>query len=205
MSFDVRKNRQINLQRVVKTLGISKVLELTGRQRSQLSDCAAGRRTVGEKLARSFETELGLEPGCLDLPLIEGEGLSIKPVGQRQVPLLSWLSVRSGRFDEPIDILTTDMKLSENAYALEITDIAMFPVFKPGDRVIIDPNIEPVPGDFVLAVSKDRDHAEAYFRKFRMQTQSSFCLVPLNADFPQIDGESVKVIGVMVEHRIYRK
>ena len=96
MSFDVRKNRQINLQRVVKTLGISKVLELTGRQRSQVSDCAAGRRTIGEKLARSFETELGLEPGCLDLPLIEGEGLSIKPVGQRQVPLLSWLSVRSG-------------------------------------------------------------------------------------------------------------
>lgn len=205
MSFDVRKNRQINFQRVVKSLGISKVLEMTGRQRSQVSDCAAGRRTIGEKLARSFETELGIEPGSLDLPLIEGEGLSIKPVGQRQVPLLSWLSVQSGRFDEPIDILTTDMKLSEGAYALEITDGAMSPVFKPGDRVIIDPSIEPVPGDYVLAISKTKNPSEACFRKYRMKTQSSFCLVPLNPDFPQIEGETVNVIGVMVEHRIYRK
>lgn len=205
MSFDVRQNRQINFQKLVKSLGILHVLELTGRQRSQVSDCAAGRRTIGEKLARSFETELGIEPGSLDLPPIEGKGVSIKPVGQRQVPLLSWQDVLSGRHDEPVDFLTTDMKLSKNSIAIEIRDLSMFPEFKPGDRVIIDPEISPVPGDYVLALTIDKTPTEAYFRKFRMQTQEIFCLVPINPDFPQIEGKSVKIFGVMAEHRIYRK
>lgn len=205
MASDVRQNRQINFQKLVKSMGIAHVLELTGRQRSQVSDCAAGRRTIGEKLARSFEAELGIEPGSLDLPLIEGKGVSIKPVGQRRVPLLSWQNLLSGRYDEPVDILTTDMKLSKSSVAVEIIDLSMFPDFKPGDRVIIDPEISPVPGDFVLAVTLDKTPPEAYFRKYRMQTQESFCLVPINPDFPQIDGANVRIFGVMAEHRIYRK
>lgn len=199
---DVRILRQKNFQQIVKSVGLAKVMEITGRQRSQIADCAAGRRTIGEKLARGLESELGLELGSLDLPELNGDGLSVAPVGQRRVPLLPWTQVASGGDNEPTDVLLTSMKVSTNAFAIEIRDQSMSPAFAAGDRVIIDPEIAPVPGDFVVAIVC----GEAVFRKFRKQTQNEFGLVPLNPDFPTLSGNEVeKIVGVMVEHRIYRK
>ena len=84
----------------------------------------------------------------------------------------------------------------------------MEPDFKEGDAVVIDPEVSPLPGDFVVAKNGEE---EALFKKYRprgiMNGSDVFELVPLNEDFPTIrsDQEEVRIIGTMVEHRRYRK
>ncbi|RQS22429.1 helix-turn-helix domain-containing protein [Burkholderia sp. Bp8995] len=137
-------------------------------------------------------------------------------IGSRRVPLIS--SVQAGRMTEAIDpfppggafeYLLTDLELSESAFALEIEGDSMTPDFNPGDRVIVDPAVHPRPGDFVVAKN---GREEATFKKYRARGigadgREAFELVPLNPDYPAIssDHEPVRIIGVMVEHRRYRK
>lgn len=85
----------------------------------------------------------------------------------------------------------------------------MNPVFNEGDLVIIDPDESPRPGDYVVA-SNGGD--EATFKKYRPRGidengQEVFELVPLNEDYPPMhsDRQHIEIIGVMVEHRIFRK
>lgn len=101
--------------------------------------------------------------------------------------------------------LYTDLRLSDGAFALEITGDSMMPEFRPGDRVIIDPSLEPRPGDYVVA--KLDDEQEATFKKYRVRSANVIELVPLNDDYPTltIDAEHPgRIIGVEVEHRKYR-
>jgi SOS-response transcriptional repressor LexA len=85
---------------------------------------------------------------------------------------------------------------------------SMEPDFKAGDIIIVDPEVEPTPGEFVVA----RTAAQATFKKYRptyidpMGCQH-FELVPLNDDYPVInsDHQPLTIIGVMIEHRIYRR
>lgn len=199
---DPRSLRQKNFQKAVKTIGLSKVVEITGRQRSQVSDCAAGRRTIGEKLARKLESELGLEPGCLDLPDVGGSGIEVTTAGQHRVPLLPWEFVNNPNGANPLEILLTNMNLSPGSFAAKIIDQSMSPMFNVGDHIIVDPGIAPSPGDFVIASSPDG----AVFRRYRLVSKDRFLLVPLNEDFPVLEGsDEVVIIGVMVEHRIYRQ
>lgn len=86
----------------------------------------------------------------------------------------------------------------------------MLPEFRPGDRVIIDPEMSPSPGDFVVAKN---GREEATFKKYRprginVEGNTVFELVPLNDDYPTMrsDTEHLEIIGVLVEHRKkYRK
>lgn len=137
-------------------------------------------------------------------------------IGARRVPLIS--SVQAGRMTEAVDpfppgaafeYLLTDLDLSEHAFALEIEGLSMTPDFNPGDRVIIEPAIQPRPGDFVVAKN---GREEATFKRYRARGvdalgREAFELVPLNPDYPTINSEAepVRIIGVMVEHRRYRK
>lgn len=73
----------------------------------------------------------------------------------RRVPVVSWAKAGFGgdfgnlavQIDE---WLNTDCK-DPNAYALIIEGDSMMPEFKPGDRVIFMPNVEPRNGDVVVA------------------------------------------------------
>jgi SOS-response transcriptional repressor LexA len=156
-----------------------------------------------------------------EIPGMPGVSLPVKNVaaaeiGNRRIPLIS--SVQAGLMIEAIEpfppggafeYLLTDLELSEHAFALEIEGNSMTPEFNPGDRVIVDPAICPRPGDFVVAKN---GREEATFKKYRARGfgadgQEAFELVPLNPDYPTISSEHepVRIIGVMVEHRRYRK
>lgn len=137
-------------------------------------------------------------------------------VGMRRIPLIS--SVQAGLMNEAItplppgvafEYLLTDLDLSQSAFALEVEGRSMEPEFKEGDRVIVDPAIKPIPGDFVVAKN---GHEEATFKKYRPRGIDEngvevFELVPLNPDYPTINSarEPAHVIAVMVEHRRYRR
>lgn len=148
--------------------------------------------------------------------VLDKSNVSTAQIGSKQIPLLSYVSAGAwtGAVDafqpnDAHDWLVTDLELSDTAFALEIKGDSMLPEFKPGDRVIIDPDITPQPGDFVVAKNgKD----EATFKKYRPRGMDAsgnviFELVPLNEDYPTMrsDAVPIRIVGTMVEHRKYRR
>ncbi|VVD74598.1 putative HTH-type transcriptional regulator [Pandoraea horticolens] len=144
--------------------------------------------------------------------------MNVRPaeVGKRRIPLIS--SVQAGLMHETVtpfpagdafEYLLTDLDLSDSAFALEIEGRSMEPDFREGDRILVDPTVRPIAGDFVVATN-GRD--EATFKTYQPRGTSTegieiFALVPLNPDYPTISNERepVRIVGVMVEHRRYRR
>lgn len=141
---------------------------------------------------------------------------SVAEVNTRKIPLISYVQAgalatkeKIEAFDGSYEYVMTDMDWSEFAFALKIVGDSMEPDFKAGDVIIVDPDIEPTPGEFVVAANGDH---EATFKKYRPTLSDHngtqhFELLPLNDDYPIISSSStpVKIIGTMVEHRIYRR
>jgi SOS-response transcriptional repressor LexA len=142
--------------------------------------------------------------------------VSASQIGHKQIPLISYVhaghwagAVDAFQPNDAHDWLVTDLDLSEGAFALEIKGDSMLPDFSPGDRVIIDPDIQPQPGDYVVAKNGED---EATFKKYRLrsindQGEPVFELVPLNPDYPSIRSDQVPIhiVGTMVEVRKYRR
>lgn len=147
---------------------------------------------------------------------VEASNVTPAPIGTRRVPLISY--VQAGCWTEATDpatvgdgfeYLLTDLELSGSAFALQIEGESMLPQFKPGDRVIVDPEICPQPGDFVVAMNGGH---EATFKKYRPRSLDAagnvvFELVPLNEDFAPMrsDQTPIRIVGTMMEHRQYRR
>lgn len=139
---------------------------------------------------------------------------NVKPaaMGMRPIPVIS--SVQAGALkdiESPYQpgsgyaVEYTDQDLSRWAFALDVEGLSMAPIFQPGDRIIVDPEIAPNPGDYVVARNGSE---QATFKKYRPRGIDSngemvFELVPLNEDYPTLrsDTEQLIVIGVVTEHR----
>lgn len=139
--------------------------------------------------------------------------VSASSIGERRVPLLNY--VQAGMFAdcgqnftmEEVEYLLTDLDLSERAFALQIKGNSMLPDFKEGDRIIVDCEVSPRPGDYVVAKNSEE---EATFKKYRLLSIGAtgaevFELTPLNTDYPSIrsDQQQIHIIGTMIEHRKY--
>ncbi|MGU3521545.1 LexA family protein [Enterobacteriaceae bacterium C23F] len=145
-----------------------------------------------------------------------GAFMPIAEVSSRRVPLISY--VQAGvlaeknpieAFDGNLEYILTDLDVSDFTFALRIEGDSMEPDFKAGDVIIVDPEIEPTPGEFVVAKNGGQ---QATFKKYRptytdIKGCQHFELVPLNDDYPVInsDHQPLTIIGVMIEHRIYRR
>lgn len=199
---------------------------LPPKEKSYLSQLMTGKASFGEKSARRLERDYGMPEKYLDQPFAGltteyigpdrrkfDTNVSRIPPGLRPVPVIS--EIQAGRLKEIADPYppgagfaveySDDPDLSRWAFALEIDGMSMMPEFRPGDRVIIDPELAPNPGDFVAARNTKE---EATFKKYRPRGMDAngnmvFELVPLNPDYPTMrsDIEHLEVIGVMVEHR----
>ena len=165
--------------------------------------------------------------GCSAIWLATGAGsmndanpsqsnVTAAPIGGRSIPVIS--AIQAGMWCEIVDqfqpgdadeYLLTDLELSAHAFALTIRGDSMLPEFNPGDRVIIDPEVPPHPGDFVAAENGEQ---EATFKKYRPRGMDAsgnmiFELIPLNDDYPTLrsDIQPIRIVGTMVEHRKYRR
>jgi SOS-response transcriptional repressor LexA len=109
------------------------------------------------------------------------------------------------------EIIATDAETSQRAFALVIRDNSMAPDFSEGDKIILDPDLTPQPGDLVVA--KLDSEPEATFKKFRPRGTdgsgtSPIELAPLNPDWPTlvINAENPgRIIATLVEQRRYRR
>lgn len=98
--------------------------------------------------------------------------------------------------------------MSAGAFAIEIGDLSMAPELLPGDHVIAEPAINPLPGDFVVA----RSRGQLVVRKFRARGsdgtgEEQFDLAPLNDDFETFRNAnaSAQILATVVEQRRYRR
>lgn len=214
--------------RIAEALAIAKKSPTQVAAETGLSDSAISQLLSGKtkNLRASSAVKLEMATGVRASWLVTGEGMQMSgavgdnvsraSVGSIRIPLISyvqagvWTTVHDnfqpGDADE---YLLTDQDLSEHAFALEIKGESMQPEFKQGDRVIIDPLVQPNPGDFVVAKNGDD---EATFKKYRPRGINDrgdpvFELVPLNDDYPSMrsDITPIQIIGTMIEHRKYRK
>lgn len=144
------------------------------------------------------------------------------PVTQsRSLPVLNYIQAGMPReaIDDfapgaGMDYIYVDKRTAESlsalSFALEIVGDSMLDEFRPGDIVVIDPAINPVPGDFVVA--KFDNHAGATFKRYRprgnLNGSEVIELVSLNDDHPNyiMDGENPgHIVGTMIEHRRKRR
>lgn len=124
------------------------------------------------------------------------------------VPLISF--VQAGNLREAIlnaqdeFVASYSGFLSDDAFALEIVGYSMAPEFLPGDKIICDPNISPMPGECVIAQNGD---AEATFKKYKPRGfddsgKEYFELEPINPDYPTLTSkfQDIHIIATVVEH-----
>jgi SOS-response transcriptional repressor LexA len=202
-----------------------------GLDTTYISQLINGHRNLGEKAARNLEAKLGWPAMSMDRwDELDGEDSAGQPPGRpafdgnvevadmgfKRVPRISF--VQAGPWREVVDpyapgaaedYLMTDLELGAHAFALTIHGESMLPEFREGDVIIVDPNVKPTPGDFVVAKNGNE---EATFKKYRPrgvneQGNEVIELVPLNEDYPSLrsDRTPIQIIGTMMEHRRYRK
>ena len=141
---------------------------------------------------------------------------AVIPQGNR-VPILSyvqagnWLEMceQATTFDGNVEYVSAGIDIGPRGFGLWLRGNSMTPIFNEGDLVIVDPDESPRPGDYVVAKNGSEG---ATFKKYRPRGidesgQEVFELVPLNDDYPSMhsDRQHIEIIGVMVEHRIFRK
>lgn len=130
--------------------------------------------------------------------------------GSRRVPLIRYSEATTARVagglvsgSSSVAHLLTDQELSDGAFAVELVDDSMSPEFRPGDRVVLDPAIRPLPGDYVLA--RFGVPPAPVFGRYRPRQDGSFELAPLNPDYPTLALPGDSVVATMAEHRRYRR
>ena len=163
--------------------------------------------------------------GCRPLWIESGEGAMVDDPNvnlglklypdRRGYPIIS--AIQAGNWREIVDsfprggadeYIMASNRYSAHTFALRINGNSMEPEFKEGDVVVIDPDVRPSPGDYVVA--KNHDEA-ATFKKYRprgiMDGQEVFELVPLNEDYAimRSDQQPMHIIGTMMEHTRYRR
>ncbi|MEV3802760.1 S24 family peptidase [Aeromonas veronii] len=162
------------------------------------------------------EGEATARPSPEAMPGYHNVEPAVIPQGNR-IPILSYVQAGNWReiceqattFDGNVEYVTASVDIGSCGFGLWLRGDSMLPQFKEGDLIIVDPDEAPQPGDYVVAKNGSN---EATFKKYRPRGidengQEVFELVPLNDDYPTMhsDRQHIEIIGVMVEHRIFRK
>ncbi|WP_111895942.1 LexA family protein [Acinetobacter sp. MB5] len=129
----------------------------------------------------------------------------------KRIPIIDFVQAGAWRevvYDgiNPIDYTYTDYEGMNPAdiFSVLVDGLSMTPRFMPNDELIIDPNLAPQPGNFVIAQNGEY---EVTFKKYRVtgydeEGRELFELVPLNTDFAPLDSKKhhIRIIGVVVKH-----
>lgn len=150
-----------------------------------------------------------------DVSKVQGNGDNFKVVKQqsvRYVPLLNF--VQAGEFCEyHDDAISNEFRpifgegYGKNVYWVELEGDSMEPNFKSGELVLIDPDIQPNPADYVVALKAGEKKVTFKMwrpRGFDEKTGEEYSqLIPSNENYPIIDSRFVPftICGVAVERK----
>jgi len=199
-----RKALQLTQQALAKSIGVSHVAVSQWEKEETVPR--------GENLLRLAEW---LQ--CTASWIIDGDGevfvTHVKAAPVAAVPLISlaqasaWLGEQRLLLkQQATQFLYSESQLGDGALAVTIEDQAMQPDYRPGDKVIFDPDVQPQPGDVVLALVDGVARVRIYRLQTQQQDEQIFTLRALNDDFPQLHSaeSALQIIGTLMELRRYR-
>lgn len=124
---------------------------------------------------------------------------TFKTIGR--IPVISY--VQAGDFSEVVDNFgpgeaeewaETTKPVNRHTFALRVTGDSMEPLFPEGTIIVVEPEMDPLPGDYVIAKNGDA----ATFKQL-VSDAGEWYLKPLNNRYPiKLLGES-RIIGVVRE------
>lgn len=124
------------------------------------------------------------------------------PVLSGKVPLISW--VQAGDWAHAADLLApgeafewidTTVTMQAHTFALRVTGDSMEPDFPAGMILVVEPEMDAQPGDFVIVKNGDD---EATFKQL-VRDGADLYLKPLNPRYPIKTLGSSKIVGVVRE------
>lgn len=173
---------------------------LIGKQPNQVSDLLTGKASFGEKVARSIEEAAGLPRGWLDHLDME-QNTSTGPDIRGSVPLLS--DVQAGMYKEFVDnghpgdggkeLIPTSVPVGRHTFALRVAGDSMAPDFIEGSILIIEPELSPQAGDYVIAKNGSD---ETTFKQL-VKDGADWYLKPINPRYPIKPLGDSRIIGVV--------
>lgn len=210
VDMDVYEIRRINTRRLADSVGgISALAERLGKSQGQISHIIGTNpiKNIGPRIAREIEAAFSKDHGWLDAlhTVQEDRGtynISEGPPLRGRVPLISW--VQAGHAAEAIDLLATGegedwiettVQVRTHTYALRVEGDSMAPEFPPGSLIVVEPDMAPEAGDFVIAKNGDN---EVTFKQL-IKDGADWYLKPLNDRYPIKPLGSSSVIGVVRE------
>ncbi|EOC1349438.1 helix-turn-helix domain-containing protein [Cronobacter dublinensis] len=200
---ELRKQRKLTQGQLGKALGVSDVT--VGYWERDLN-------VPGGKSLTKLAQYLGVSEGFLLYGREDEANVGPAPVAAQQIPIISYVQAGAWsaecdarNLDGTVDYILTSEFHSRCTFALKVKGKSMEPDFVEGDVIIVDPELRPGPGDYVVAKNGGD---EATFKKYRARGVSDsgeeiFELVPLNEDYAVRNSakEKIHIIGVVVEHR----
>lgn len=186
-----------------------------GRERLGLSEEAFGKLFgVSRGAVQQWEKEGGTAPRRKIQPIVANAlGLTVAQLMSGNadtsdgpeiggfVPLLS--SVQAGCFKEFVDnfhpgdgaleSIPTSVPVKRHTFALRVAGDSMEPEFHAGMILIIDPELDPNPGDYVVAKNGDE---ETTFKQL-IKDGADWYLKPLNDRYPIKPLGNASIIGVL--------
>lgn len=207
----MKTGEKIRKIRLAKNLTLAEVENKADISNGNLSRVERGTQWLSEEKLMDLADALGVNISDFFTQSFE-QNVSPAPPDLHPIPVIS--AIQAGKLKEITDpyplgegfaVEYTSDTVSRWTFALEIEGASMLPEFRPGDRVIIDPELSPNPGDYVAAKNT---REEATFKKYKLRGidasgKNVFELVPLNDEYPTLrsDVDHLEIIGVMVEHR----
>ena len=211
--MDKYEMRRSALQDLIDGLGwggVTKVAERLGKSPSYVSrmllpTTKSGFKRIGEDTADLLDVAF---PGWMrnEAKISESNveyGITIRP-DRRGIPIIDY--IQAGKWREIADAFprgSADEYIQAHSsngpytFALRIIGNSMEPEFRENDVIVIDPDVMPNPGDYVVA----RNHVEeATFKKYRPRGigadgQPIFELVPLNEDYAIMRSDQERFIS----------
>lgn len=203
MSIKEKIGLRIKQERTSKKLTMRALAELTDNLNiSRINNYERGERTPGPEEIKQLAKALEVSPSFLMCLSDDRQGSFKTPGLGGLIPVLDYKSacepalaiqkIKEASYSEKFDLvpLSSDVhkRIGKNAFALVVKDESMLPEFKFDDILIVDPDTQPHPGDFII-ISLENE-SEVIIRKFKQLSASrekpEFELIAINNDWPNV-------------------
>ena len=190
----ISDTRLKNFRRILteKKLRLTDVADLLNKAPAQVSAFGGKNPTkgIGDQIAREIEKALALYDGYLDMPYGVGESNNATVLSHtgRKLPVIGSIAAGSwcesdGAFDirDAEEWIDAPGPVGPRAFILRVEGISMEPKFMEGDKIVIDPSLEALPGHYVAA-KRTRDQATT-LKQLKQEGNEQY-LFALNPDWP---------------------
>lgn len=209
-------NRQEKLQQLIderfkgNAAAFARAIE---RFPAQVHHWLKGIRSIGDAGARHIELSLDLPQGWFNGKDKLVPNFEAAPDIQPAIPIISWVAAGSftgmveqilPSFEDRDSWVYTTRKHSPSSFGLTVRGESMFNPggkvsFQEGEIILVDPEMNALNGDFVIA--RLDDESEATFKKLVIEGDTKY-LVALNPDWPEriikFNGNA-SIVGVVYE------